>query len=182
MEGRIGITIVCMILLAGAIAGQHYWRLHDRTQELADLKVLLHQAQTNLQTKENRTKERGRTLDAAKGLAGEYKSLGEEQAELVKQVSALEAQNAEIQKRFVDAVMKVRKAAADLPPQDIVLKSGQVLTAAKVQRMSDSEMTFQHAGGISRVDVNDLPPEVRDRFRQQMSPFTVEGGIKEWDQ
>jgi hypothetical protein len=97
----------------------------------------------------------------------------------MKQVAALEAENSEVQKRFIDAVTKVRKAASDLPPQDIVLKSGQVLTAAKVQRMTDSEMTFQHAGGISKVDVNDLPPEVRDRFRQQMSPFTIQGAGKD---
>lgn len=179
MEGRIGITIVCMILLVGAIVGQYYWRLNDKTQELADLRVLLHQAQTNLKSKETHTETRGRSLDAAKGLAKEYKTLAEEQAELVKQISAMEAQSAAIQKKFIEAVMKVRKTASDLPPQDIILKSGQVLSAAKVQRMSDSEMTFQHAGGISRVDVNDLPPEVRDRFRQQMSPFSAEGGMKD---
>jgi hypothetical protein len=86
---------------------------------------------------------------------------------------------ADLQKRFVDAVTKVRKAVAEVPPQDVILKSGQVLSAAKVQRMSDTEVTFQHAGGISKVDVNDLPPEVRDRYRQQMSPFTVVGGVKD---
>jgi hypothetical protein len=172
---RLAMSFVLMILLAGAIVGHYYWRLSEKTQELAELRVLVNQTRTALQSKETHVETRRRSLEAAKGIAAEYKSLGDEQTELMKELLTLEAQYVEIQKKFVDVVATVRKAVAELPPQDVILKSGQVLGAAKVQRMSDSEMTFQHAGGISRVDVADLPAELRDRFRQQMPPFTIQG-------
>jgi hypothetical protein len=176
---RLTMTFVFMILLAAAIVGHYYWRLNERTQELAELRVLVNQAKTNLQSKEAHMETRRRSLEVANGIVAENKTLTEDQTELMKQLLTLESQYAEVQKKFVEAVTKVRKAAVELPPQDVILKNGQVLNAAKVQRMSDSEMTFQHAGGISRVDVAVLPPELWDRFRQQMPPFSVQGGSKD---
>src|SRR6187551_732446 len=124
---RLGTAFVFMLVFAGAIVGHYYWRLNERTQELAELRVLVNQAKTNLQSKEAHMETRRRSLEVANGIVAENKTLTDDQTELMKELLTLESQYAEVQKKFVEAVTKVRKAAAELPPQDVILKNGQVL-------------------------------------------------------
>lgn len=175
VEGKAGILAVALLLLGGAIAGQYYWRHHDKTQELAELRVLLNQSRSMLQMKEAYVKTREIPFESDKALVSRFNAISEEHAQLTKEVGALEAGRIAAEKEFVDAVTKVRAAATNLPPASIELQNGQVLSGARVQKMTDQDVTYQHDGGITRVDVKQLPDDVRDRFRQQLPPFTSEG-------
>jgi hypothetical protein len=177
MDGKNGILIVCMFLLAATGVGQYYWRLHDKNQDLADYRVLLSQARNTLQSKESIAAARQRSYETGRLLADHYKSLAEEHANLTNEVRALDAQFTATEKQFVDAVVKVRQQAAEQLPVDIVLKSGVVLAGARVQKVSHTDVMIQHGGGVTRVDAADLPPDLLDKFRHNMRPFGPAGAM-----
>jgi hypothetical protein len=173
MEGRIGGLVVAIIFLVGVGLGQFYWNLGRNRRELAELQVLLAQARGTLASKEEAARARRHALEIDRAVSDEYKVIAEEHGKLSKEVADLEAQYAAIQHKFIEAVTQVRAAAPDLPPADVLLKDGVVLKDATVQRMSDQDITFQHSGGISKVEIKNLPPEIRERFRHQMPPLTA---------
>jgi hypothetical protein len=178
MDGRNGILFVCMFLLAATGVGQYYWRLNDKNQDLADYRVLLSQAKNTLQSKESIAAARQRSYETGRLLSDHYKSLAEEHANLTKEVHDLDAQFIATEKQFVDAVVQVRKQAAEQLPVDIVLKSGLALSGARVQKVSHTDVMIQHSGGVTRVDAADLPPDLLDKFRHNTRPFGP-GGAKD---
>jgi hypothetical protein len=175
MEGRNGILFSCLAILLGLGIGYYFLQLRSNRREVQELRVLVNQAKGTLQVKQNVTQTRLRALEADRAFVDEYKAVADQHGQLTKDVEALEAEYAGIQTQFIEAVKKVRETAPDLPPADIVLKDGVVLTGARVQRMTDRDITFQHAGGVAKGELKNLPPEIRDRYRQQMPPFTRNG-------
>jgi hypothetical protein len=175
MEGRNGILFTCLTILLGLGIGYYFLQLRSNRREVEELRVLVNQAKGTLQVKQGVTQTRLRALEADRAAVDQYKVVADEHGQLTKDVEALEAEYAVIQSQFIEAVKKVRETAPDLPPTDIVLKDGVVLTGARVQRMTDRDITFQHAGGVAKGELKNLPPEIRDRYRQQMPPFTRNG-------
>lgn len=88
-----------------------------------------------------------------------------------KDIKELEESFVSVTRDFVEAVKSVRESAAGREWPEIRLGDGKILTGARIKSVSATEVIFAHALGITRVPLNNLPDDLKLKFRVGMSPM-----------
>ena len=66
---------------------------------------------------------------------------------------------------------KVRASAAGSEFPQMNLMNGQTLTGTKIKSVSDTELTISHGGGVARVNLLNLPQDLKSKYRIGMIPM-----------
>jgi hypothetical protein len=167
-------TILFLLVVAG-VAGWFAVRsdLESRREDIKEAQVLINNAKANVANKEAQVRPRREEILDIKAKIGKFTGLEETKAALAKEVPALEQARTDVISEFKEAVEKVRLSSAGLAWPDLTLPNGQVLKSVTIQKVTDSDVAFAHSGGVTRVHVSDLPPDLLDRFRHGRPPMVI---------
>jgi hypothetical protein len=100
-----------------------------------------------------------------KGLVARRESVNKTKAEVGSRVAQLEKVAPQIKSALVAAVAEVRLRAVGEELPEVALTTGTILRPAKIQKVGESEVSFGHSQGVTRVAWKNLPPELIARFR-----------------
>lgn len=104
-------------------------------------------------------------------LVAAYQTLEAQKKSLADSVLALEGRKEEYLKAFRDTVSDVRSKSVGMQWADVPFRNGQILKEVRIQKVTDTEITLAHSEGVAKLRVEELPPDLKDRFRIGMEPF-----------
>jgi hypothetical protein len=173
MEGRALGMLAAFAMIACFAGGLSYWlEIDSKRRDLDEAQSLLASNKGSLETKRVKLDTERAKVQGFREQIDHATTLGEAKENLTGAVAALEAQRADVTKEFITAVEKVRVGSAGLSWPDVKLVNGQTLQGVTIQRVTESDVSFSHAGGVTKVVVADLPSDIKARFRYGMVPMT----------
>jgi predicted nucleic acid-binding Zn-ribbon protein len=104
-------------------------------------------------------------------LVAAYQTLEAQKKSLADSVLALEGRKEEYLRAFRDTVGDVRSKSVGIQWTDVPFRNGQILKEVRIQKVTDTEITLAHSEGVAKLRVDELPPDLKDRFRIGMEPF-----------
>jgi hypothetical protein len=169
--------IFVFAVLASAAAGTAYFfkveekraQLTQAVEKLAEIKSLVARKAVLVIPKKQENQDLQAKIDTLTKVTAQNEMLAG-------QIPALEATLSELTQEFIDAVSKIRAASIGVALPDVTLASGQVLQGVRIVKITDTELTLAHNGGSARVAGSNLPADLRDRFRIDMSPMVGSPG------
>jgi hypothetical protein len=170
----VGKTIL-LLLVVGGVAAWFAVRndLDARRLDLKEAQAITNNAKTNVAGKEAKVAPMRQDILDIKAKIEKFTGLEETKAALAKEVPILEQTRSDVLREFKESVEKVRSASAGLAWPDLSLPGGQVLKSVTIQKVTEADVSFAHSGGVTRVHVSDLPPDLLDRFRFGRSPMVI---------
>jgi hypothetical protein len=173
MEGRALGMLAAFAMIACFAGGlSYYLEIDSKRRDLDEAQSLLASNKGSLETKRVKLDTERARVQGLKEQIDHASTLGEAKENLTNAVAALEAQRADVTKEFITAVEKVRVGSAGLSWPDVKLVNGQTLQGVTIQRVTETDVSFAHTGGVTKVVVADLPPDIKTRFRYGMVPMT----------
>lgn len=172
MDARIW-AIAAVVLALGGFAGftDYFSKLDAAQHKLAKARDEL----TNL---EEELGESAVDAEAARAeaentsqLVAVYTHLEEQKKPLEESVIALEGQKEATLKVFREAVNEVRSKAVGIEWADVPYRKGQTLRGVRIQKVTGNEVTLAHNMGVTKLGVEEMPAELKERFRFGMEPF-----------
>ncbi len=173
MEGKVKVMIFTLILLIAVSLGANHYHLIKTGQTESSDTIL--QAQTLVDTAKLRIEDKQRDMASTSKKLAAITALIDGDAErqsLEQQIKQLQAERAKALDDFSKAVAQVRVLSAGLKCPDITLANGQAITGVTIQRVMDAEVSLAHSQGVAKVKMEDLPEDIKARFRWNMVPFT----------
>lgn len=82
-----------------------------------------------------------------------------------KKLEELEAQPNKLAAELSDAIQSVRKAAIGKEFSEVKTTAGAVLQNARIQKITDADITLAHSVGIAKLNAKTAPREMVSRFR-----------------
>ncbi|MDZ4286581.1 MAG: hypothetical protein U0984_01405 [Prosthecobacter sp.] len=162
MGTKLFLFFIGIVIVIGLMWGLSYSEAVDRltgdlgsvtrSTELAGRQTQTQQEQLDLRIQANSL------LETLKTKTAEKESLGSE----VRELEAVEPRLAEA---MIQAILKVRESSAGMVFPELVLAKGATLKNARIQRLTEESVTFQHSEGVTVARADDLPAELRDRLR-----------------
>lgn len=173
MDGKtIGFIAAIAIAIFFAAGVSQYLAIDSEKKSLGatltEAKTLLESTKTALEKKRAMVDDMRQKLAAAQAVV----DLDKEKTTINAEITALEGARTAVQQEFVDRAVQVRSLSSGMTVPDFALPNGQVLTAVKIQKVTDTDVTFSHNQGVAKVSANDVPAELKARFRYGMLPFT----------
>lgn len=104
-------------------------------------------------------------------LVAAYQTLEAQKKSLADSVLALEGRKEEYLKAFRDTVGDVRSKSVGMQWADVPFRNGQILKEVRIQKVTDTEVTLAHSEGVAKLRADELPADLKDRFRIGMEPF-----------
>jgi chromosome segregation ATPase len=172
MEGKAIGMLAAFALIACFAGGLSYFlEIDSKRHDLAEAQTLLNNVRSSLETKRAGVDSSRSKLQSLREQIESHTTLTDAKQSLAAQIATLEIQEADLLKEFVNAVQKVRASSAGLQWADVTLGSGQVLTGVTIQKVSDTDVSLTHSGGVSKIPVAELPADLKERFRYNMVPM-----------
>lgn len=134
----------------------------------------LMEAQLNQQAAQKSLQEKLAALTEAKAKLAALQGAVDADRTLSREIKTLQGERKALQEKFVELVMEVRAKSAGTAFPDLALSGGRTLQAATIQKVTNMEVTVSHTGGVTRVPLKDVPLEIRQKYRMDMPPMTVE--------
>ncbi|MEZ0274514.1 MAG: hypothetical protein ACAH88_06380 [Roseimicrobium sp.] len=172
MDTRIW-AIVAVVLVFGGFAGftDYFSKLDAAQHKLAkardELRSLEEEFGENVYDAEKARAE----AEATNQLVAVYTHLEEQKKPLAESVLALEGQKEATLKVFREAVDEVRSKAVGIQWADIPYRNGQTLRGVRIQKVNENDVTLAHNDGVTKLGVDEMPAELKERFRFGMEPF-----------
>lgn len=161
-------TILTLGVAAGLIAFFAIkFDVQSKQSDLNEAKISTDAARKGLQEKLTALEEAKQKLAALKGAVDSTQSLN-------KEIQALQAKRQGLLEEFTEVVVAVRTKAVGAPLPELALPDGRTLQGAAIQKVTNSEITFSHSGGVIKVPERDLPQEIKQRYRIGMAPMNGE--------
>jgi hypothetical protein len=172
MEGKVVGMLAAFALIACFAGGlSYYFEIDSKQRDLSEAQAQLIGARSGVENKRAMAESLRSKIQALRDQVQSHTSLSDTKQSLTTQIANLETQKADVLKEFVSAVQKVRASSAGMPWPDVTLNSGQVLTAVTIQKVTDTDVSVTHSGGVSKIAVADLPTDLKERFRYGMAPM-----------
>lgn len=152
-------SIAALAVLAG-IGGWFAYHLDIRSN-----KSTLAQARSMAATDLKGIEEKRGAVQAAREKVEVLQALYDNSVALKGKLTALEAERESLQHELVDAVNSLRARSVGMAWQDIALPNGKTLQGVRIQKVTDSEVTFVHSLGVLKVPAADVPDDLRKKFR-----------------
>jgi hypothetical protein len=172
MEGKaIGMLAAFAVIACFAGGLSYYLEIDSKQNDLSEAQTLLTNTRANVDNKRS-TLDGSRTkLQALRQQIDSHTSLSDAKGSLTGQIASLETQKTDVLREFVTVVQKVRASSVGNPWPDVTLPNGQTLTGVTIQKVTDTDVSLAHSGGVTRVSVPDLPADLKTRFRYNMVPM-----------
>lgn len=162
MENRAVVVLLAFLLIAGFGASVNYsMNLEEKRKDMIAAQDKAKAAEENVGGLQRQIDGVQKDFDVAKAKLAKLDELFQAKAEADKAEAEYPALVAEYQ----ETVRRVREAGVGLDVPQLKLPNGPLLMATKITKVTDTEVTFSHGAGLSRVAVTDLPPDLQDGFR-----------------
>ncbi len=157
--------IIAYLLVIASMFGLFYGVNHtlvvdDLLSDVNGLKQDLKGVEENLRIRQLNLEQRKELL--ALQVAGE--TLKSEIDGLQKKVAELKKDQADVEKAYVESVLRVRADSLGLKLPELALAGGRVLRLARIQKVETEAVTFGHAEGVLRVKPDELPADLKARL------------------
>ena len=150
-----------LALIGGGLAAyQHFNTVTSKQDDLRELETLYTSAQARLERKKA-------DVEALQAKVTQTKTLisnDQEKKDLTAEIAQLEGARDAAKQKLADTLVLVRNAAAGTDWKDIVLANGQTITAVKIQKCTDTDVSLSHSGGVVKLASKDLPQDLQDRL------------------
>lgn len=174
MENRVvGMLAAFFFIVLFAVGVSYFFEIDSRRSEYNQAKSLLESNQTGITNKQSQLDNLRVQYDTARQTVERNSSLTDTKARLSREVAELKAAREKLVLDFATHVTKVRGASEGTELGVITLATGQGLQAARIQKVSDDDVTFSHSLGVTKVAPENLPPDLRQKFRHGMAPYTL---------
>jgi len=172
MEGKaIGMLAAFAVIACFAGGLSYYFEIDSKQHDLSEAQTLLTNTKANVENKRS-TLDGSRTkLQALREQIDSHTSLSDAKQSLTAQIASLETQKADVLKEFVNVVQKVRASSVGMSWADVTLSNGQTLTGVTIQKVTENDVSLAHSGGVTKIAVQDLPADMKQRFRYNMVPM-----------
>jgi hypothetical protein len=172
MEGK-AIGMLAAFALIACFAGglSYYLEIDSKRHDLVEAQTTLNNVRSGLETKRATVDASRSKVQAIREQIDSHTSLTDAKSTLATQIANLEIQKVDLLKEFVNTVQKVRASSAGIQWPDVTLGNGQVLTGVTIQKVTDTDVSLTHSGGVSKIAVADLPADLKERFRYNMVPM-----------
>lgn len=167
MEGSHIGNILALVVAAGVVAGGALkMDINSKKSELTDARYSADIARKSLEEKLAALAEAKKKVESLQSSLDANKSLRDG-------ITSLQAKRSEILEQFVDVVRDTRNRAIGVVFPEVPVAGGRALQTATVQKVTNTEITFAHTGGVTKVAVGDLPAAIREKYRMDMFPMTL---------
>lgn len=161
MDGKIIAYLLVLASMFGLFYGVNYTMVVDDLRaDLDRLEQDMKGVDENLRIRQANLAQRKELL--ALQIAGE--TLKSEIDALQKNVAAVKASQADVEKTYIESVQRVRADSVGLKLPELALGGGRVLRLARIQRIETDAVTFAHAEGVLRVKPEELPADLQARL------------------
>jgi hypothetical protein len=161
MDGRIFGTIAALCLLVVGILGwQQFNQQETQKADLRELRTVAASIESRLERKRNDAA----AVQEKLGIGQSLLDLDQEKKSLAAEISQLQAAKSEARRKIGEIVRTVQAASEGIDWPDVTLPNGQVLTAVKIQKVSNDQVTLAHSGGVVRVSSKDVPDDMKERL------------------
>ena len=162
MDGKIIAYLVFLFGIFGVIFGVYYTMdIDDVTKEMSLAQQQVNSMDTSISSEKN-------ILEWRRELAAMLKVteiMSNEQDAIRSELRGLQQRETELGRTFLLAIQRVREEAIGTVLDTIPLNNGVILKAARIQNIDEDIMTVLHSEGVSKVPTENLPSELKDRFR-----------------
>lgn len=147
------------------------WFVGDSTsvdalsEQLADIRSSNQSVTSILATKQKLLEQRKAENARLTEIGAQLAALKKEREPLAKKIAFLTEQPDVLLGRIFEVVHKIRQQSIGRDFGDLRLPNGGVLEKAKVQKVTDTHVTIQHSGGVTRLDAKSAPVELVNLFR-----------------
>jgi hypothetical protein len=170
MEGKIVAMLLIFALVVTATFGLNFLvEVENKRSELSEARTMLLEIRNGLAARKERLVGLRAKLEGTR----EKLSIDRARQHLQTDVKSLEAERTKVLSDFSTAVQEVRTKSAGLPCKDISMANGQLLQQVVIQKVTDTDVTFSHSQGVSKIALGELPAELKERFRVGMVPLVV---------
>jgi DNA repair exonuclease SbcCD ATPase subunit len=138
--------------------------LKEAQKELKELEDELEDNASTADSKRAAYEELTTLVAVHDGLVAKKKTLSDE-------IENLEGRKSAGLKVFRDTVTEVRSKSVGNPWADVPFRNGQILRQVRIQKVTDTDVTLAHAEGLAKLTADELPADLKDRFRLGMEPF-----------
>lgn len=174
MENRVvGMLAAFFFIVLFAVGVSYFFEIDSRRSEYNQAKSLLESNQTGISNKQSQLDSLRLQYDATREIVERNSALTDAKSRLTREITELKAAREKLVLDFATNVTKVRSGSEGAELGVITLATGQGLQAAKIQKVSDDDVTFTHSLGVTKVAPENLPPDLRQKFRHGMVPFTL---------
>lgn len=139
--------------------------LQEANASLESVNNLTKIKKQTLAQKETENAEAKRTILAIEEIDGKIAKALEERDAANKKLEELEAQPEKLTGELNDTIQSVRKHAIGEELGDVKTLNGVLLQKAKIQKITDADITLAHATGIAKLTAKLAPREMVTRFR-----------------
>lgn len=139
--------------------------LQEATASLESINNLTKIKKQTLAQKETENAEARKTILAIEEIDGKIAKALEERDAANKKLEELEAQPEKLAGELNDTIQSVRKRAIGEELGDVKTTTGTLLQKAKIQKITDADITIAHAVGVAKLTSKTAPPEMISRFR-----------------
>ena len=162
MENRAVVILLAFLLIGGFGFHVNYTiKLEDKRRDMIEAQDKAKSVEDSVAGMRNQIAAVQKDLDAARAKFGKLEALVQAKVE----ADRTEAEYPLFVAAYQKAVKQVRETAVGTELPQLKLPNGPLLTSAKITKTTDTEFTVSHAGGVSRIAVKDLPPDLQDKFR-----------------
>lgn len=174
MENRVvGMLAAFFFIVLFAVGVSYFFEIDSRRSEYNQAKSLLESNQSGIANKQSQLDSLRIQYDATREIVERNSSLSDAKSRLTREIAELKAAKEKLVADFAARVIKVRGSSEGADLGVITLATGQGLQAAKIQKVTDDDVTFTHSLGVTKVAPENLPPDLRQKFRHDMIPFTL---------
>lgn len=165
-----GLLVVALFIGGFASFTGHFSKIDTAQHELAEAQAELKSLEEELSP--HNSGDGGLTeTERLNELVAAYQTLEAEKKSLADSVLALEGRKEEYLKTFRDTVGDVRSKSVGMQWADVPFRNGQILKEVRIQKVTETEVTLAHSEGVAKLRGDELPPDLKDRFRIGMEPF-----------
>jgi hypothetical protein len=174
MENRVvGMLAAFFFIVLFAVGVSYFFEIDSRRSEYNQAKSLLESNQTGIANKQSQLDALRIQYDATREVVERNSGLSDAKSRLTREIAELKAAKEKLVSDFAGEVIKVRGGSEGADLGVITLATGQGLQAAKIQKVTEDDVTFTHSLGVTKVAPENLPADLRQKFRHDMVPFTL---------
>lgn len=165
--------LFAVVLFIGGFAGfaKYFSEVDTKQSELAAAQEELKELQERLAENEADSGDAQSKAEKLKQLVAMLEHLETTKQPLVESVLTLDGQKQATLTAFRETVGEVRHKSLGMQWADVPYRNGQVLREVRIQKVSDSEITLAHREGVAKLSNDELPADLKARFRIGMEPF-----------
>ncbi|RBP46514.1 hypothetical protein DES53_102905 [Roseimicrobium gellanilyticum] len=172
MDFKIWALVAVTVFIGGFASFTGYFSKLDSAQHAyAEAKAELEELEKELGEGDESEAPGESDADKLKQLVAVYEGLEAKKRALSDEIAELEGRKTSGLKVFRDVVDDARAGSVGMPSADVPYRNGQILKEVRIQKVTDTELTLAHSEGVAKLRADELPPDLKDRFRLGMEPY-----------